>query len=363
MSGPLPTPGYISNTSRTVSDAQNEWELDIAVAKETLGGTAEGSTLSITSNTITPVNNYCVYPVDASGGGTINTIAVTNMRDGQVIFLHCVTSSDPITIANMASGSGVKIATFSGNSIVLTNPAQFVALKYSASANLFQEMFPQPNWSAPGPIGSSTASSGTFTSLSVTGNVAAHTWFGNNSGGSAAPSFSSIGAADLPASVVTSSGNLSPLFTASISAQALSFSLSAASAGALFGNFSGSSATPSFNAPGSADQVLGVAHSGGGLEYKTISAGSGITISRAAGAITLSLTTPVAVANGGTGASSLAGNGAVIMNSGGTAQSTVAPGANGNVLTSNGTSWTSAPPSGGGSSFPDYFSYTYFGGL
>jgi hypothetical protein len=466
MSGPLPAPGYIRNTSRTVSDAQAEWELDIAVAKETLGGTSEGATLSITSNTITPVDNYCVYPVDASGGGTINTINVSNMRDGQLLFLHCVTSSDPITIANMASGSGVQIATFSGINIVLTNPAQFVALKYNESANVFQEMFPQPNWGAPGPIGSSTASTGTFTSISVTGNVAAGTIFGNFGNSSAAPSFTSPGSTDqllgvahtgggleyksivagsnisvtyaagtitiaatgggglgtvtnfsagnaapffttsvatstttpaltfnvtaqnantvcagpssgsaasptfralvgtdLPATVVNSAGNLSPLFTSSISSQALSFSLSNVNAGTLFGNFSGSAGAPSYNAPGSADQVLGAAHSGGGLEYKSIAAGTGLTVTPATGFITLSLSTPVSIANGGTGVTSLTGNGVVVMNSGGTAQSTVAPGANGNVLTSNGTNWTSSPASGGGSSTPDYFSYTYYGGL
>lgn len=54
------------------------------------------------------------------------------------------------------------------------------------------------------------------------------------------------------------------------------------------------------------------------------------------------------VANGGTGASSLTGHGAVTVNSGGTALTTVAPGASGNVLTSNGTDWTSAAPTGGG---------------
>src|ERR1700728_3246940 len=142
MSGtPLPAAGYISNSSRTVLDAQNEWELDISVAKTGLGGFSEGSTLSITSNSITPVTTACVYPVDATGGGTINTIQVTNVRDGQVIFLHFVTSSDPITIANLASGSGAPIATYSGQNIVLTNPAMFISLKYNATANQFQEMF------------------------------------------------------------------------------------------------------------------------------------------------------------------------------------------------------------------------------
>lgn len=50
----------------------------------------------------------------------------------------------------------------------------------------------------------------------------------------------------------------------------------------------------------------------------------------------------VPVANGGTNASSFTGNAAIISNAGGTALSSVAAGANGNVLTSNGTTWTSA---------------------
>lgn len=64
------------------------------------------------------------------------------------------------------------------------------------------------------------------------------------------------------------------------------------------------------------------------------------------------ITGTVGVTHGGTGATSLTGNGAVIMNSGGTAQTTVAPSTSGNVLTSNGTAWTSAAASGGGGSSP-----------
>jgi hypothetical protein len=47
------------------------------------------------------------------------------------------------------------------------------------------------------------------------------------------------------------------------------------------------------------------------------------------------------VTNGGTGAATLAAN-AVLLGNGTSALQTVAPGANGNVLTSNGTTWTSA---------------------
>ena len=53
------------------------------------------------------------------------------------------------------------------------------------------------------------------------------------------------------------------------------------------------------------------------------------------------------IIGGGTGATSLAAYGVLVMNSGGTAATSVAPGANTYVLTSNGTSWTSAAASGG----------------
>lgn len=59
----------------------------------------------------------------------------------------------------------------------------------------------------------------------------------------------------------------------------------------------------------------------------------------------------VPVANGGTGASTLTAN-SVILGNGTSAVQFVAPGASGNVLTSNGTTWTSAAPAGG--SAPDY---------
>jgi hypothetical protein len=68
----------------------------------------------------------------------------------------------------------------------------------------------------------------------------------------------------------------------------------------------------------------------------------------AAGAFTtLSTTTAISPASGGTGATSLTANN-VILGNGTSAVQTVAPGANGNVLTSNGTTWTSATPSSGG---------------
>jgi hypothetical protein len=53
--------------------------------------------------------------------------------------------------------------------------------------------------------------------------------------------------------------------------------------------------------------------------------------------------TTVTVAQGGTGATSLTANN-VILGNGTSAVQVVAPGSSGNVLTSNGTTWTSAAP-------------------
>jgi hypothetical protein len=55
------------------------------------------------------------------------------------------------------------------------------------------------------------------------------------------------------------------------------------------------------------------------------------------------VTSTVAIANGGTGQTSLTAN-AVVLGNGALAVQTVAPGTSGNVLTSDGTTWSSAPP-------------------
>jgi hypothetical protein len=67
---------------------------------------------------------------------------------------------------------------------------------------------------------------------------------------------------------------------------------------------------------------------------------AGIAVSTGTGWGT-SLTTPLGVPNGGIGASTLAANN-VLLGNGTSAVQVVAPGATGNVLTSNGTTWTSA---------------------
>lgn len=70
--------------------------------------------------------------------------------------------------------------------------------------------------------------------------------------------------------------------------------------------------------------------------------------------------TDVAVADGGTGASTLAAN-AVLLGNGTSALQTVAPGTSGNVLTSNGTTWTSAAAAASGGKAADQQVFTSSG--
>jgi hypothetical protein len=61
----------------------------------------------------------------------------------------------------------------------------------------------------------------------------------------------------------------------------------------------------------------------------------------------IDLTTPLVVADGGTGLATLTANN-VILGAGTSTPTFVAPGSNGNLLTSNGTTWTSAAAPAGG---------------
>lgn len=272
MTTPIPAAGYPSDSSRSQSDMQTYFETMLSIQKEVLGGTSEAASVPLSSNSFTPGNNACVCVIDTealASSDALDTINALNVRDGEVIFIRSTNSARVITVNNAAGGAG-QILTADGTNVALSSTKTFLALKYNASITSFEEMFRSPIV-ATGPA-----------------NIGAHLYYGNSSSSSAPPSFTSITTGDLPSDVVTNIGtDLSPLFSTGISSQALNFTQNAASNGTLFGNFGGASANPSFNAPGSADQILGVTHDGTGLEYKTLTAGANITITADVGSITI----------------------------------------------------------------------------
>ncbi|HEY9756553.1 MAG TPA: hypothetical protein V6C97_15400 [Oculatellaceae cyanobacterium] len=283
MTTPIPAAGYPSDSSRSQSDMQTYFETMLSIQKEVLGGTSEAASVPLSSNSFTPGNNACVCVIDTeamASSDSLDTINALNVRDGEVIFIRSTNSARVITVNNAAGGAG-QILTADGTNVALSSTKTFLALKYNASITSFEEMFRSPTTTSPPAVG-------------------AHLYYGNSSSSSASPTFTSITEGDLPSDVVTSIGtDLSPLFSTGISSQALNFTQSQASNGTLFGNFGGTPANPSFNAPGSADQILGVTHDGDALEYKTLTAGTNITISTDVGSITINST------GGGGGGSTL----------------------------------------------------------
>lgn len=97
------------------------------------------------------------------------------------------------------------------------------------------------------------------------------------------------------------------------------------------------------------DMPVSLKSSGGGsvtLDVPSTASTYTLTLPAATGTV-LQSGTAVTVAQGGTGLTTLTANNVVLGNGTGT-PNFVAPGTNGNVLTSNGTTWTSTAPSGGG---------------
>jgi hypothetical protein len=82
----------------------------------------------------------------------------------------------------------------------------------------------------------------------------------------------------------------------------------------------------------------------------------------AAGTVKLLAANVTDVANGGTGATTLTANN-VILGNGTSAPLFVAPGASGNVLTSNGTTWTSATPAATGATKGQAIAFSLIFGL
>jgi len=110
--------------------------------------------------------------------------------------------------------------------------------------------------------------------------------------------------------------------------------------GKLFFKNSSGAVTTIASTSGNTGTVSSVAFSGGSTGI-TVS-GSPIT---STGTITIAGT--LVVANGGTGATSLAANN-VVLGNGTSAVQVVAPSTSGNVLTSNGTTWQSTAPAASG---------------
>lgn len=110
------------------------------------------------------------------------------------------------------------------------------------------------------------------------------------------------------------------------------------------------SVTPSNFASQTANTFLAAPNGAAGTPtFRALVAADVPTLNQNTTGTAANVTGTVAVANGGTGSTTLAANN-VLLGNGTSALQVVAPGTSGNVLTSNGTTWVSSAPSGGGGS-------------
>ena len=136
--------------------------------------------------------------------------------------------------------------------------------------------------------GSPVTTSGTI-AIALATAASATVFAGPSSGAAAAGAYRALLATDLPSTTVNSTGNLSPLFTSSISAQALSFAQVNQTQALAFLSPASSTGAPTFRSIGGSDLAAGIV------------AGSNITITQLPGTNQMSIASTASGGSGGGG--------------------------------------------------------------
>jgi hypothetical protein len=274
--------------------------------KQTGGDTAELE-LQVNGTTAITINSagYWVLAnaLPITSGGTGSTTATFSGENITSLNASNISSG---TLAVAQGGTGSNTGTFSGANITSLN-ASSISSGTIANART---------------TASSSNGASTIVQRDASGNFSTNVITANSYSGSGA--------------------NLTSLNASSITSGTLA--IANGGTGSNTATFSGANIT-SLNASSVSSGTLAIANGGTGSNTATFS-GANITSLNASSVSSGTL----GVANGGTGAATLTANN-VILGNGTSAVQFVAPGTNGNVLTSNGTTWTSAAAGGGGGSF------------
>lgn len=134
----VPADGYLGNGSRTTAEMQQALEDVSSVLMELVGGRAEKSVVTLSSDAFTPSVDYAVYPIQPESGTADNlaTISTTSARDGSVVVVRNNSSTNTITIKH---GTG-NIYTGDGADYAINNTGDYIAfiLRGSSWYELFR---------------------------------------------------------------------------------------------------------------------------------------------------------------------------------------------------------------------------------
>lgn len=288
-------------------------------------------------------------PITTSGTITASgTVAVANGGTGQTSY-----TNGQLLIGNTTGNTLAKATLTAGTGISVTNGAGSITIDATNNGTVTSVGLSTPTGLEVS--GSPITSSGTL-ALSYTSGYAIPTttkqtewdsaytqrlqWDGGATNLDATTGRSSLGATTVGANVFTLT-NPSAITFPRFNADNTVSALSATDLRTAIGAGTGDGTVTSVGGTGT---VNGISLTGSVTSTGNLTLGgtlSGVDL-------TTQVTGTLPIANGGTGATTFTANN-VLLGNGTSAFQTVAPGTSGNVLTSNGTTWTSAAPSGGAS--------------